>query len=226
MALLFHQFLQACLNENSSRHPVKHIGKRVPDVLFAMRKKTYASFTDLLYEMEMHKSFDATAIQILIKMGYFEEFGSSGKLLKLYKEFSNGQTRFSKTHIVATQQKRLSVLREIEQSLPEEDIPMHEQISFEVAHYGMPLTVYEEARAHYAILEIDDKYSPKLKLFNIATGNTGVMKMKKAMYAGSGLKSGNVIKLQSWEKKTAYSYVDGKSVPRQGVYDLWIKQYS
>ncbi len=45
-----------------------------------MRDTSYACFTDLLYDMEMHPAFDAQTIEILIRLDYFREFGMIRKL--------------------------------------------------------------------------------------------------------------------------------------------------
>ena len=37
--------------------------------------------------MELNPAFDSQVVEILIRLGYFQEFGSSGKLLRLYREF-------------------------------------------------------------------------------------------------------------------------------------------
>lgn len=201
---------------------VKHIGKRVAATLYEWRGRHYRCFIDILRDMENHSAFDSTAITILIRMGYFQEFGSSGKLLRLYDEFRDGEHRYSKTHVARTQAARLEELRDIERHLHESEIPMEEQIAFEVAHYGTPLSTFSEARGQYAVVEVDEKYSPKLKLYNLANGNMGVMKMKKADFKKEEIKSGDVIKLIGWRKSPAYQYIDGKAVRCEGRYNLWI----
>ena len=67
-----------------------------------------SGFTDVLLDMENSSAFDATNVQVLIRMGYFSEFGSSGKLLRLYQAFKGGEHRFLKTYIARTQEKRLA----------------------------------------------------------------------------------------------------------------------
>ena len=69
------------------------------DTLYDWRDRFYPCFTDLLYDMEMHPALDSQVIEILIRLGYFQEFGSSGKLLRLFKEFREGDGKFSKSHI-------------------------------------------------------------------------------------------------------------------------------
>ena len=107
---------------------VKHISRRVADTLYIWRDRFYPCFTDLLYDMEMHPVFDSQVVEILIRLGYFQEFGSSGKLLKLFREFREGEFKFSKAHIPATQEKRLSILRKLESEMSESELPIHEQI--------------------------------------------------------------------------------------------------
>lgn len=90
---------------------VKHISLRVAQTLYGWRDKFYLCFTDFLYDMEMHPTFDAQVVEILIRIGYFREFGSSGKLLRLLRAFREGEFKFSKSHVQATQEKRLGILR-------------------------------------------------------------------------------------------------------------------
>lgn len=132
--------------------------------------------------MTINTAFDSRAIDILIRLDYFREFGSPGKLLNVYRQFQEGESRFSKAHVAATQEKRLAALRRLEQDFPEEELPLVACLRFEVEHVGTPLTVFESARNVYAVLEVDDRYSPRLRLYSVATGNVGVMKVKKALF--------------------------------------------
>ena len=89
---------------------VKHISRRVADTLYSWRDRFYPCFIDLLHDMEMHPAFDSQVVEILIRLGYFQEFGSSGKLMKLFHEFREGEFKFSKALVPATQEKRLSMI--------------------------------------------------------------------------------------------------------------------
>lgn len=161
---------------------VKHIGRGVARSLYRMREKRYPCFTDVLYDMEMDPVIDATAMEILIRMGYFDIFGGSGKLLNLFKAFREGALRFSKTHVDATQQKRLAALRVFEASLPDAHLPLLDQFRFELEHYGLPLTTFPNAHACYGVIQIDERHSPKVRLYNLETGRTGVMKIRKPTF--------------------------------------------
>ncbi len=204
---------------------VKHITARAANALYAMRGNQYDSFIDLLYDLEMNPAFTSQTIMILIRMGYFEEFGSAGKLLAAYDMFRDGPGRFSKSHVKATQERRLDALRQKFNELPECAIPVPEQIAFEAEHFGTPLSTYPDRQGLFAILEVDDRFSPKLRLYNIASGTVGVMKIKKPLFRYRPLHPGDVIDLLGWQKKPACQYADGKLQPKPGVYDLWIEDY-
>ena len=175
--------------------------------------------------MEIHPAFDSQVVELLIRLGYFQEFGSSGKLSKLFHEFREGEFKFSKAHIPATQEKRLSILRKLESEMSESELPIHEQIRFEIAMCGAPFTTAPNLRSEYAVLEVDDRYSPKIRLYNIATGRTGMMKLKKAAFNAQPLESGSILRLLAWERKPSYRYVDGKAKPDRQHMELWITRY-
>lgn len=205
---------------------VKHISKRVADALYEMRDNHYDTFVDLLREMEDHPAFDSRNVEILIRMGYFEEFGSSGKLLRVFNAFRAGEYRFSKTHVIATQQKRLELLRQFEREQLEEDIPMCETLAFEIEHYGTPISEFPNEKGKFAVIDVNEAYSPKVKLYNVARGTTGIMKIRKPKFNDSPLQPGDVIDDIVWMKKPAYQFVDGKQRVKPGVYEIWLQNYS
>ena len=204
---------------------VKGVSAAAAKTLYAMRNNVYPTAIDLFYDLDVNTSINCAVVISLIKMGYFEEFGSSGKLLKLYDEFRNGASKFSKAHVAATQAKRLDALRQLEKEMPDTEIPMPDQMAFEVEYYGTPLSVYPADSGCFAVLEVDDRYSPKMKLYNVAKGTTGVMKVRKPVYKRAPVQEGDVIRLIGWKRKPAYQYVDGKQTIKTGVFDLWIDEY-
>lgn len=50
------------------------------DALYDMRDRFYVCFIDILFDMELHPAFDSQVMELLIRLGYFKEFGTSGKL--------------------------------------------------------------------------------------------------------------------------------------------------
>ena len=204
---------------------VKHISRKVADALYARRNSYYETFIDLLFDLETSPAFNSRTINILISMGYFSEFGSEGKLLKLYDEFKNGAAKFSKTHVAKTQLIRLDKLRQMEAEMTDEEMTVEAKMAFEVEHYGTPLTTYPYLRGLYTILEVDETYSPKLRMYNVATGTVGLMKVKKPTYNAQPLAPGDVIEMKDWVQKPKRQYSDGITKIIPGQYELWINSY-
>lgn len=109
--------------------------------------------------------------------------------------------------------------------MAEEEIPIYEQLQFEIEMCGAPLTTCEGLRNEYAIWDVDDRYSPKVRLYNIASGRTGTMKLKKALFNAQPLETGSIIRMLSWERKPSYQFLDGKARPDYENLDLWITRY-
>ena len=60
-----------------------------------MRNEELNSFVDLLYKLK-DTGINARQLEILIKLGYFEEFGNACELLKIYNLFDffkNGEAK-------------------------------------------------------------------------------------------------------------------------------------
>ena len=207
-------------------HSVKYISKTIANELYRMRNDHFDTFTDLLYDLSGRKAFNSRSIRILIRMGYFEEFGSVGKLLTMHDEFSEGKNKVTKALVDKTKMKRLDELRKLEASLPEQDPSIEEQIAFEIEHYGTPITVSKAAKMKFAALEVETKYSPKLKMYSIATGNVGQIKILKKDFNDLPIQAGDVVKIDFYTKKPAYSYSGGQKHVIPGVYDLWVSKYS
>ena len=205
---------------------VKHVGKPVAKALYEMRDMQFGSAIDLFLYLDEHKrTFNSRVVRILIRMDYFSEFGSRGKLLKLYDAFCSGAIHYDSKYVDATKAKRLAALHELETSLPESDITPEEVIAFECTYYRAPISVFPEKKKTYAVLDVNTAYSPKLKVYGISTGRTGTVKFLKKTFANTPLHSGDIFTVKKHEQRPAYSYVNGERKVRPGVHDVWILDY-
>ena len=201
---------------------IRNLSMAVAEELYRMRDNRYNTFTDLLVDLDNRRPFNATNIEVLIRMDYFAEFGHNGKLLLIWKEF---RANYKKTYVKSTRQKRLSMLYEIERTAEDVAISPLEQISFEAFHYGTPVSVFPQCKQTYAVLDVDTKYSPKLTLYSIATGRTGTVKVKKSFYNITPLNPGDIMLCGFWQKKPKYTFTDGKATPVPGTEELWVDDY-
>lgn len=204
---------------------VKYISKTVASELYKMRDRQFDSFVDLLVELDGNRAFNSRSVDILIRMGYFEEFGGSGKLLAVFNEFMNGQNRWDKHHVEKTKIARLAALKAFEAEQPDSELCVDEQMDFECEYLGSPISVFPEEKKRYIALDVNVAYSPKLKVYSLATGKTGTIKVYKKDYKKNPIEKGDIFTVLSHEKKPAYSFAGGEKKVRPGVQDIWLTKY-
>lgn len=205
---------------------IRNLSAAVADELVSMKDNFYATFVDLLYDLDKRRVFNATNTEVLIKMGYFAEFGKNGKLMEVWRQFRSGEgMSFKKTYVAATQKKRLGLLMDFENTCPNEPLSPYDQISFEAVHYGVPISVFPECRQTYVVLDVDAKYSPKLTLYSVATGKSGMVKVKKDVFQNTPVEPGDIIICGDYDTRPKYTYTDGKPTPIPGTKELWVHEY-
>ena len=220
---------------------IKGVGLKDAEALWNLKNREYGTFVELLRDMTLYPgALNTAVIEKLIKLDYFREFGSIKKLLRLYDEFYNGAHCFKTTLVPASQQKRMNELIAIETGdnsgvvgflfglldnpkektsiTIDEDDPL-EVVRYECELIGSPMTLLPSAyKGLYAVIEVDEKYSPKIRMQSLTTGNVGMMKALKKTFAANPLKAGNIIHLDRWQQKEAYG--------KPGVMENWMDQYT
>ena len=208
---------------------IKFVSSYVATDLYNLSKNEYAFFTDLLYDILMKTKIDSRQIDVLIALDYFAPFGKSQKLQTVHKEFREGSNKLTKTLVKKTVEKRLDELRKMEESLPDELIPLSDKLKAEKEYIGRCVS-YDCDRGYgkYFIEEIDDQYGIKIKLYNMGKGTTGVMKMSKTVFQKKPLEVGQCITFGKGDcqERQRYSYHDGQRFPIDGVKDWWIQNYT
>ena len=218
----------------------RDVGVKDAEALWSLKDGVYGTFVELLRDMTLYTgALNTAVIEKLIKLDYFSEFGSIKRLLWLYNEFYNGPHCFKTTLVPASQQKKMNELIALETGdnaavdgflsgmfdtksndctpLIDKDDPL-DIVRYECELIGAPMTTLPASyKGCYAVLEVDTKYSPKIRLQSLTTGNVGVMKVLKTTFAKFPLKSGMLIHLDKWQQKSAYG--------KPGVIENWIDAY-
>lgn len=205
---------------------IRNLSMAVAEELYKMKDGFYFSFTDLLLDLDTRRPFNATNIEVLIKMDYFREFGKNGKLMEIWTQFRAGEgMAYKKTYVAATREKRLSALNAFEQNCPDEPLSPYDQLSFEAIHYGTPISVFPECKQTYVVMDVDTKYSPKISLYSAATGKSGTIKVKKDVFQNAPVEPGDVIVVGKYDRRPKYTYIDKKPVAIPGTSELWVQEY-
>ena len=113
----------------------------------------------------------------------------------------------------------------MERELADESIPAYERLRFEIEYCGAPISTFSDLRNEYAVLEVDERYSPKVRLCSIATGRPGLMKIRKEQFRRQPLGIGSILRLDSWERRPCYRFVDGRARPDHDRAELWLTEY-
>ena len=93
-----------------------------------------------------------------------------------------------------------------------------EIIKYECEIIGSPITVSPALKKMFAVIDVDTKYSPKIKMMSLSSGNVGVMKVLKKDFAAKPLSAGMVLRLDAWRPKEAWG--------KPGVMENWIEKYT
>ena len=220
---------------------IKGVGRKDAEALWNLKDRYYGTFVELLRDMTLYTgALNTAVIEKLIKLDYFSEFGSIKRLLYLYNQFYNGPHCFKTTLVPASQQKKMNELIAIETgdragidgflsdmfaTKPNEDTALIDKddpldvVRYECELLGSPMTILPAPyKGCYAVIEVDTKYSPKIRLQSLTTGNVGMMKVLKKTFEKQPLKAGLLIRLDRWQVKDAYG--------RPGVMENWMDAYT
>lgn len=185
---------------------IKYLNANIAEELIKLSENTYETFVELLVDIYQNTSVNTRQLDILIKLNFFVEFGGTNELLTIYKEFSSGENQYKKTYVEKTKIKRIEALKavevEIRNSNIDKTISPNETVMFQKEVLGYADVKYENLKEyHGVIIDIDTKYSPKLTVYSLQTGEEEIIKMAKKDFKKSGLEVGMMIKNLNIESK-------------------------
>lgn len=222
---------------------IKHINAEAAERLYAMRDIQFNSFLDLLDVFPGNSRM----LEILTRLNYFSEFGTSGKLLRIIELYDayNGKKIIKKDkcnlpiQIVQkyatsetekqyrfTEESMTAMLTELISMLPDKDIPLQKRLECEIEYLGYASTVIPEAEYTAAVMNLDVKYSPKLQLYDIGTGETITVKLAKKSFQTNPLCVGNIINYRTERRSGWKKAEDGSWQQDPSKQELWLTYYS
>lgn len=223
---------------------IKFLNSNVADGLYSLRDNQYDSFIDLLIDIK-NISINSRQLDILIKLGFFSEFGGRKYLLDIVEIFNNiyGKKQFKRDKLPCKEEfirqfattetekmfKNIDTLRLCKflvNNIPNEELTISEIISNECKYYGSPVYINKELEDNTLIvLEVNTKYTPKLKMYSPISGNTETVKIAKKDFKKQPLEVGSVILVYNiYEKHKKTKDKDGKWIELEDV-EFWIDDY-
>ena len=209
---------------------VKFLNADVAQKMYEMREQKFSSFIDFLKA----NPCNSKQTEILIKLGFFSEFGKSQKLLDICKVFNKygGKKQIKKENLTLDENIVLhygtatekmykitdneGLLNELCKSIEDKEISIADKISAEKEYLGyISYTNPKAPDSLYYVSEMKiykDKCKPYVTLYQLKTGKTIKSKVYKAdEYAIFSFKENSILNIW-FDDKCKSKFIDGKWV--------------
>ena len=220
---------------------IKYMNSDVSEQLYSMKDQQFDSFIDLL------SVFPGNSRQreILIRLGFFEEFGKTKKLLRIAELYDlyNGKKIIKKNkntlpleiiqkYATSETEKQFrfelesmkSMLIELCSLIKDEDLPILTRLNSEREYLGY-ISLQDPSKPTQAVvLDIDTKYKTfKVKLYKLSTGETKIAKLKSTSFEKMPFPTGAIIDFRL-EKKNKWRKENDQWI-QINEYEDWLSWY-
>ena len=224
---------------------VKYLNEDAANDLYAIKDEKFNSFIDVLMRITELK-VDSRKLDILIKLDFFEEFGGVTYLLTVSNLFSKyyGKKQMKKDKalednldfdvIRSCSQKEtqktfmgldsILLFNKLVKEIPDEKTSLKTKIAYQIENLGYVDIVDKKYAGYCVALDLNVDYSPRLKLYALANGNTIPVKVSKKIYKENPIRRGDIIKVENQYRKPKMKKVDGEWVETDEK-EWWISEY-
>lgn len=226
---------------------IKYMNAAIANEMYELRDNEYKNFVELLYDLRHKTSINSRQLKILIELDFFEEFGDANYLLAQFDLFDtyDGKVQLKKEKLSS-----MGIPEDMVRPLAEKEsekmfskinskefiivaskflnVPQRKlktKIQKQVEHLGYIDITGDEYVAMAAVVDVDTKYSPKLKMYSLKNGTIIDCKIDKKTFSKNKLEKGDIVRITGQRKKQRQKRVDGGFEPVPGVFDLWITSY-
>lgn len=219
---------------------IKYCNVEVGDKLYELsQSKRYNSFVEILKDFPG----DSRQLDILIKLGYFSDFGSIGKLLKIVEIYNQygSKTIIKKDQCTIDKDIMLQYATETEKQyrlkdkdgfinyllgdITYKEYPITQRIKDEKEYLGYVSLKIEGKSSTWYVTDINTKYSPKVSLYNVGTGEEKVVKIEKRKYQMAPFDK-DVCLRATFEMKNKCKKDENGDWVKLEEKEEWIKYYS
>ncbi len=225
---------------------IKFLNGKIALELQELANNQYDTFLDLLLDIQSKTSCTKKHIDILIKLDFFSEFGSSKKLIEIVKltewlpkkQISKNaidKTPFSLELLSKHGRETEKQIREINfeplildliKTLPEDDFKSASKIIWEIEFLGYPKTIDSNIKEDIGIVAKLDRNqwgTAFVDIYRPQDGSTDTLKITNASFVANPLSLMEVIKTISIEVKHKKRKVDGEWVELEEKEEILIK---
>lgn len=188
---------------------IKQLNGKIADDLYELRHEKFNSFSHLLFKVHNEINIGISKLRILTTLNFFDEFGKNEKLLKIVDMYE--EKLKNKKLIDETKKKRIKEIEEYETSLDDKSLNIKDQIKAEIEYYGYEVTKVEKLpKSVYIVTGIDNKYTPKIRLYCLKDGEVITVKCKKTDFKKNQFGEFNLIRVKTLTEKKKRRKIDDK----------------
>ena len=224
---------------------VKFLNEDAANNLYSIKDEKFNTFIDLLVRISDLK-VDSRKLEILIKLDFFEEFGGIRYLLTCSDLFSKyyGKKQMKKdkaleygldfdvlrecsgkeTQKTFMELDSVKLLNKLLQNIPNEKTDMRTKIAYQIENLGYVDIVDKKLAGYCVALDLNVDYSPRLKLYALANGNTIPVKISKKIFKQNPIRRGDIVKVTNQYKKQKMKKVDGEW-QETDEQEWWVSEY-
>lgn len=217
---------------------LKYMNTKVSDALYSLRDAKFPTFIDFLKV----NPCDSRQTLALIKLNFFSEFGKSQYLLDIYNLYDKygSRSQLKKTDCPIEHDTMLKYAYETEKQYKIKDSEgFIAELCSRVKNVDIPIEQYLDVQAEFMgyidyvnpslknvgyVLNIDKKYSPKIEMYLLATGETITYKLAKKDYAERPFEEHIMLRFTA-DKRNKSRLVEGKWVKQPEEFEWWINNY-
>jgi DNA polymerase-3 subunit alpha len=227
---------------------IKFMSSQVADELYVLKDNQYFSFIDLLIDVEK-TSCNSRQMTTLITLNFFDEFYKNQKLLNIYNLFKKlyGKKQIKKDKIselgieeLTIQQysretpktyldvDMISILKEYEYNIKNEQMPILKQIIFEQENLGYcSLKLPQISNGAAVCVNLNTKYTPVVTVYYLKTGEEKKYKISKKLFKQENktLEINDIVMITKTENRPKYKMTEGGFERVEGDYEPFISEY-
>lgn len=225
---------------------IKYLNDGAAEYLYSLRHNHYDNFISLLQQIEEDRQINSRQMEILIQLQYFDEFGKNKKLLDTYKYFKALYGRktlvkekladqgLTTEDIIGCYEKEtekqyvnvdyMKILANVEKRIPNEIVPIAEQVLFEADVVGYISMTYDVDKRYCLVTGVDAKYSPRVTLYSLGSGKEVICKINKALFKEEPFKRGQLIKCGRFFEKYKQRKTEN-GWEQTDIKEWWLESY-
>lgn len=203
----------------------KFLNGEIGDMLYELKDNNYNNFFELIKDI---KFINSKQLTILIKVGYFSQFGKTHELLEyvdIYNKYANIKV-FKTDNYMAPIVKMFAnkvtekQLREIDnmalcnylcEQVNKVDLPIKQIIEAQYEFTGSVNYIDENAdKKECVVLNLDTKYTPQVMLYQLCSGKIIEAKITTKFLRENQVENYDIIKITSTKKQQKKKKIDGK----------------